>query len=41
MAHVQIFPGGALNDVLTLTVSSEPQTQGQVTAVGQMLVGSL
>jgi hypothetical protein len=42
MTHIQIFPSDSLKDVITLTVSSEPQTADrQVTAVGQMLVGSL
>lgn len=42
MTHIQIFPNGVLRNVVTLTVSSEPQTQGgQITAVGQMLIGLL
>jgi hypothetical protein len=41
MTHIQIFPGQGLRDVITATVSSEPQTGGQVTAVGQMLIGLL
>jgi hypothetical protein len=41
MIHLQIFPGGSFRDVITLTFSSEPMTNGQVTAVGQMLIGLL
>jgi hypothetical protein len=42
MTHVQIFPGGALNEVMTLTVSTEPPVNGGPnTAVGQMLIGLL
>jgi hypothetical protein len=39
MTHIQIFPNGVFKNVATLTVSSEPQTQGLVTAVAQILVG--
>jgi hypothetical protein len=41
MTHIQIFPNESLRDVITVTVSSESQSDRQVTAVGQMLVGSL
>lgn len=40
--HVQIFPAGTFNEVVTLTVSVEPvPSTGGYTAVGQMLLGNL
>jgi hypothetical protein len=41
MTHVQIFPGGALRDVLTVTVSTEMPVNGANQVVGQMLIGLL
>jgi hypothetical protein len=43
MTHIQIFPGGSLREVLTLTISTEPpgNNGGANQAVGQMLIGLL
>ncbi|HUE28997.1 MAG TPA: hypothetical protein VMP89_19635 [Solirubrobacteraceae bacterium] len=42
MTHLQIFPGGSLREVVTMTVSSEPPVNGGPnTVVGQMLIGLL
>jgi hypothetical protein len=40
--HLQIFPTGNFNEVVTITVSAEPAASGGgYTAVGQMLLGNL
>ncbi|MFL5824708.1 MAG: hypothetical protein ACJ764_14850 [Solirubrobacteraceae bacterium] len=41
--HLQIFPANGFNNAITLTVSLEPErnVNGQVQAVGQMLIGLL
>jgi hypothetical protein len=42
MLQLQTFPTSALNEVMTLTVSIEPQgALGQTSVVGQMLIGLL